>query len=57
MEIADQHFQPFLQHMRIYLRGRDIGVTEKRLYHAQVCAVMQKVAGKGMTQNMRTKSR
>ena len=57
MEIAHQRFQPLLQHMRIYLRGRDIGVTEKRLYHAQVCAVMQKVAGKGMTQNMRTKSR
>ena len=52
MEIAHQRFQAFFQHMRINLRRRDIGVAEKCLHHPQVSAVMQKVAGKGVAQDM-----
>ena len=56
MEIAYQRFQPFLQDVSIDLRGRDICMPEKRLHDAQVSAVVQKVTGKGMAQDMGAES-
>ena len=41
MQIAHQALQPFLQHMRVNLRGRDVGVAEQRLHHAEVGAILQ----------------
>ena len=53
MQVAHQRFEPFFQHVRIDLRRRYIGVPEQRLHHAQVGAVVQQVAGEGVTQHMR----
>ena len=53
MQVADQAFQPLLQHMGVDLRGRNIGMAEQRLHHAQIGAIVQEVAGEGMTQHMR----
>jgi len=53
VQVADQAFQPFLDHMGIDLRGRDIGMAEQRLHDAQVGAVMQQMAGKGVAQHVR----
>ena len=57
MQIAHEAFQPLLQHMGIDLRGRDIGVAEKRLHHAQIGAIVQEVAGEGMAQHVRAQLR
>src|SRR6516165_440522 len=53
MQVAHQALQALLHHMRVDLRGRDVGVAEQRLDDAQIGAVMQKVAGEGMSQHMR----
>src|SRR6185295_10110615 len=53
VQVAHQAFQPLLDHMGIDLGGRDVGMAEQRLYDAQVRAVMQQVAGKGMAQHVR----
>ena len=53
MQVAHQAFQPFLQHVGIDLRGRDVGVAEQRLHDAQVGAVVQQVAGEGVAQHVR----
>ena len=39
--------------MGINLRSRNIGVTEQRLHHAQVRAVVQEMTGEGMAQHVR----
>src|SRR5580658_9796177 len=52
MQIANEAFQSFLEHVGIDLRGRDVGVTEERLYDAQVRAVVQEVTGESMPQHM-----
>src|SRR5689334_17919190 len=44
VEVAHQALQPFLHHMGIDLRGRDVGMTEQGLDDAQVGAIVQKVA-------------
>ena len=53
MVIVHQSDQPFLQHMGVNLRGGDVGVAEQLLHGAQVGAVLQKVAGKGVAQHVR----
>ena len=53
MQIAHEAFQPLLQHVGIDLRGRDIGVAQKRLHHAQIGAVVQEVTGESVAQNVR----
>src|SRR5690606_6779343 len=45
--------QPFSRHMSVYLRGGNIGVSQQKLHHAQVGAVIQKMRCKGMAQHMR----
>jgi hypothetical protein len=57
MEITHQRFQAFFQHMRVNLCRRDVGVAEERLHHPQVGAVVQKVARKGVAQDMGAKPR
>ena len=56
MQIAHQRFQPFFQHVRIDLRGRNIRVPEQGLHHPQIRAIVQKMAGEGVTQNVRAQA-
>ena len=53
MQIAHQALEPFLQHMRVDLRGRDIRMSEQRLHRAQVGAVLQQMARESVTQHVR----
>ena len=54
VQVANQTLQAFLQHMRIYLRGRNVGMAKKGLHDAQIGAIVQKMAGKSMAQDMGT---
>ena len=49
MQVAHQRLQAFFQNMGIDLRRGNIGVAEQRLHHAQVGAVVQEMAGDGMS--------
>jgi len=51
--VVDKALEPLLQHVRIDLGGRDVGVAEKLLNGAQVGAAVEQVAGEGMAQNVR----
>ena len=44
--------QPLVEHMGIDLRRRDVRMSQHRLYRAQISAMGQKVAGKGVPQHM-----
>ena len=57
MKIAHQFFQPLFQHVSVNLGRRNVGVTEQGLDHAQVRAVVQKVTGKSVSEDMRTEPR
>ena len=45
--------QSFACHVSIDLRGRDVGVAEQHLHHAQVGAVVEQVGGEGVAQHVR----
>jgi hypothetical protein len=53
VQVAHQTLEPFFEHVGVDLRRRNVGVTEQRLHHAQIRAVVQQVAGEGVTQNVR----
>jgi hypothetical protein len=53
VQITHQAFQALFQNMRVNLRGRNIGVAEQRLHHAQIGAVVEKVAGESVAQHVR----
>jgi len=53
MQIAHKAFEPLFQHVGIDLRGRDVGVAEQRLHHAQVGAIVQEVTGESVAEHMR----
>ena len=57
MKVAHKRFQPFFQDMRIDLRRRDIGMSEKCLHDTEICAVVEQMAGEGVTQHMRAQAR
>jgi len=46
-------FQPVERQVRIYLRGRNIGMAKDRLHRAQVRAIFDHVRGTAMTQHVR----
>ena len=48
----DEIAQFFVEHMGVDLRGRNIGMPEQHLDHAQVRATGEQMAGKGMAQNV-----
>lgn len=48
-----QKLEAFPRHMGIDLSSRKVRVTQKELDHAQICAVIDEVGGKGMPQGMR----
>jgi hypothetical protein len=48
MMFGMQLLQPLTSDVRVDLRGRDVGVTEEELHHAQVGAVVDEVRGKGV---------
>src|SRR4051812_47755900 len=50
---VDQLDQPRAVDMRIDLRGRDVGMAEQRLKHAQVRAAAQKVCRERMAKDVR----
>jgi hypothetical protein len=52
MVLMMQLLQTLSRYMSIDLRGRDVGVAEQQLHHAQVGAVVQEVRGEGVTQHM-----
>ena len=45
--------QTRLQHVRVYLRRREIGMAEHQLDRAQVGAAIEQMGGKGVPQNVR----
>src|SRR6266487_6097494 len=57
MQIAHQALEPFVEHVRIDLRRRDIGMAEEYLYRAQIGPVLQQMAGECMPQHMRAETR
>ena len=52
MMLEHELLQPLLQHMRVDLRRRDVGVAQQLLHRAQVGAAIEQMAGKGMPQHV-----
>ncbi len=50
--LVDQFLQLFIEHMRVDLRGRNVRMAQKFLHGAEVGAVLQQVAGKGVAEHM-----
>jgi hypothetical protein len=50
---VDQCAKPLLEHMRVDLRGRDVGMAEKLLDNPQIGAVLQEMARKCVPEHMR----
>jgi hypothetical protein len=48
-----QGLQPLARHMRVDLRGRDIGMAEEELHHSQVGPVIEQMRCESVTQRMR----
>jgi hypothetical protein len=48
VQVAHQALQALFQYVSIDLRRRNIRMTQKGLYHAQIGAIVQKVAGKSV---------
>ena len=57
MRALDQPAQPIALDMGIDLGRRDIGMAEHLLYAAQIGAVVEQMAGEGMTQHVRRQAR
>ena len=53
MMFADQPFKALGQDMRVYLGGRDVGMSQQFLHNAQIRTILQEMTGKGVTQDMR----
>ena len=45
--------QMLIEDMSINLRGRDIGMAEQHVQHPQIRAMLEQMAGKGVTQHVR----
>jgi hypothetical protein len=54
MQVAHHRLRPLVEHMRIDLRRRNVGVPKQVLDDAKIRAVLQKVAGESVTQGMGT---
>src|SRR3984957_19777118 len=57
VQVAHHRLGALVEHMRIDLRRRNIGVAEQVLHDAQIGAVLQQVAGESVTQDMRADAR
>ena len=53
MMFIHQPHESLLQHMRVNLRGGNVGMAEQLLHGAQVGAVLQQVTGKSVPQHVR----
>src|SRR5262245_13836508 len=53
MQIAHQALESVLQHVRVDLRRRNVGVAEERLHHARISTVVQEMACESMAEHMR----
>ena len=51
--LEHQLLQPLFEHVRIDLRGRDIGMAQQLLHRAQVGAAIEQMAGEGVAQDVR----
>jgi hypothetical protein len=49
----DKLLQPLFEDMCVDLRGRNVRMAEEFLYDAQIGAIRQQVAGKGVAHDMR----
>jgi predicted secreted protein len=47
-----QFLQTLACHMSIYLRRREVTMTEQHLHHTQIRTVIEQVRGEGMPQGM-----
>jgi len=52
-----QGFQALARHVGVNLRGRQAGVPQQQLHHAQVSTMVDQVGGKGVAQRVRAKRR
>ena len=55
--LVDQRDEPCRIDVGIDLRGRDVGMAEKRLQHAQVRPALQEMSRECVAQNVRDASR
>src|SRR6516162_2054337 len=56
MQVAHQALEALVEHVGVDLRGRDVGMAEQRLHNAEIGAVLQEMARKGMAQHMRAQA-
>ena len=52
-----QRLQALARHVRVDLRGGDVGVAQQHLHHAQVGAVVEQMGGEGVAQHVRRQRR
>lgn len=50
MKLVHHLLQAFVGNVSVDLRGGDVGVSEQRLHHAQICAVVHQMRGEGVAQ-------
>src|SRR5437764_3628191 len=53
MVLSVELLQPLARHVRVDLRGRDVGVAEQHLDYPQVRAVVDEMRGERVAQHMR----
>ena len=53
MAFLDQPAEPLVEDMGIDLRCGYVGMAEQLLHDAQICPVLQQMAGESVTQHMR----
>ena len=57
VQVAHHSLHSFVEHMRIDLCRRNIGMTEQFLDDAQIGAILQQMAGEGVAQHVRADPR
>ena len=57
MQVAHHRLGALVEHMRVNLRRRNVGVAEQVLHHAKVGAVLQQMARERVAQYMRAHAR
>ena len=53
MEISHHGARALVEHVRVDLRRRNVGVAEQLLYDAQIRPVLEKMTGEGVSQHVR----
>ena len=53
MRSGDRRGEAVASHVRVDLRGRDVGVAEQGLHAPEICTAFHQMRSKGVAQNMR----